>query len=538
MKGINQTLLESSLDAMLTDLPSDFTRAKAFVVFAVKTLLDLDTSDALRAYTDGDNDWKMDAIYLDEQDASIQVHIFQSKYKENLTKPISTNEMEQSINSVEDLVQGRFPHNLGTAVKAAIEDLIRSIDAERGKAVSYALHFVTNGIRPNDDVWRELKRKVRGDYLTLHYYDLTDLTNRLVAPGVRQERVVVETIGPVLPKQRGDIQGLVCVLPASEVVKIYVEGGEERVLNRNVRFYLGSNKVNKSMEAALRNTPRDFWYFNNGVSIVCDSMSYVPIPTQGDGRQRITLDNPSIVNGGQTTRTLVKAFKDDPPPQDAEVLARIYSTQDQELAFNITQGTNLQNPIQFRDLCANNRIQDRVKSYFSNKEVLLQTKRGENAPTSTWKVVQNDTVMQAYLAIYHEQPHTAKSSKTSAFVNFFDKVFEENNDRLPSQYFRAYELMRYVDERERISPRGNGFAYLPHANLALLYGMVLANPSLRNPDQPLQDSVLEAAYNMAAENIKVAISRQANVLGESYSHNRFFKGSESTVAVREIFKRD
>jgi AIPR protein len=44
-----------------------------------------------------------------------------------------------------------------------------------------------------------------------------------------------------------------------------------RLFARNVRGFLGAKKqVNKGMSETIEEEPWNFWYYNNGITIVCD----------------------------------------------------------------------------------------------------------------------------------------------------------------------------------------------------------------------------------------------------------------------------
>ena len=45
-------------------------------------------------------------------------------------------------------------------------------------------------------------------------------------------------------------------------------------MSGNVRGFLGSTEINRGMEATLTREPEYFWYYNNGVTIVCDDATH------------------------------------------------------------------------------------------------------------------------------------------------------------------------------------------------------------------------------------------------------------------------
>lgn len=103
------------------------------------------------------------------------------------------------------------------------------------------------------------------------------------------------------------------------------------------------------MEETVRTRPGYFWYFNNGVTIVCDRAER---KAQG-GQDFLHVDRPQVINGQQITRTLQKARS-----EHASVLVRVISVSrdpdddrnTKELVSQIVRATNWQNAITPSDL--------------------------------------------------------------------------------------------------------------------------------------------------------------------------------------------
>lgn len=79
------------------------------------------------------------------------------------------------------------------------------------------------------------------------------------------------------------------------------------LFSRNIRSNIGNNAVNKDIFNTFMQGPNiftgDIWWLSNGITIVAKS-----ITVKGD---TVTLENPSIVNGQQTSRQLANAFQKD-----------------------------------------------------------------------------------------------------------------------------------------------------------------------------------------------------------------------------------
>lgn len=75
-------------------------------------------------------------------------------------------------------------------------------------------------------------------------------------------------------------------------------GDLDMLYEKNVRKFLGNKrKVNKGIEQTIENSPERFGLYNNGITIVAEQLF------ESDGGE-LTLINPYIVNGCQTTRSI------------------------------------------------------------------------------------------------------------------------------------------------------------------------------------------------------------------------------------------
>jgi len=180
-----------------------------------------------------------------------------------------------------------------------------------------------------------------------------------------------------------------------------------RLFARNIRGFLGkSTKVNKSMKATLIEEPEKFFYYNNGVTIICDHAK----KESEKGRDILRVSNPQIINGQQTTRTL-SAF----PTQarKASVLIKVIQVprdvREKEDGFEslvsaIVQGTNWQNPVKQSDLVVNDRKQIEIERelrklgylYLRKRQSKSEAKRAANA--KYFKTIKKEEIARAVAA--------------------------------------------------------------------------------------------------------------------------------------------
>ena len=170
-----------------------------------------------------------------------------------------------------------------------------------------------------------------------------------------------------------------------QIARVYESAGI-RLFARNVRGFLGDTKINLNMKETLDTEPAFFWYYNNGVTVICDSAEQV---SRG-GNRVLRLANPQIINGQQTTRTLHECAS---KSSKSTVLVRVISVPretDEEaqrfekLVSQIVAATNWQNAIRASDLMANDRRQVELERNLRKRDYQYLRKRQTKArPSAT-----------------------------------------------------------------------------------------------------------------------------------------------------------
>lgn len=131
----------------------------------------------------------------------------------------------------------------------------------------------------------------------------------------------------------------------------------------NIRNPLGSNSINNTLVDTLKEEPAYFWYFNNGITILCESVerhvSSMRMPEKSP--VALTLHNASVVNGAQTVRSIADAVAQSSEAAEGQVGVRIIVTgTSSDFAKKTTQATNRQNRVEPRDFIALDRVQSAI----------------------------------------------------------------------------------------------------------------------------------------------------------------------------------
>lgn len=192
--------------------------------------------------------------------------------------------------------------------------------------------------------------------------------------------------------------------PVVSVYRLYRDAIEKGypIFDKNIREYLGNRGVNKNMYITLLDSDdrKNFFYYNNGVTVICDSMG--KINTQASTYNMnayFEITNPQIVNGCQTVNTIYESLKNVDPAQlekeykDTFVMLKILeidqgNTYEDSLYKNIVRFNNSQNPIDEKTFVANTDIFVRLQREFEEKGFLLLIKQSDkNRFTEKYHVI-------------------------------------------------------------------------------------------------------------------------------------------------------
>ncbi|MDP4143107.1 MAG: AIPR family protein [Bacillota bacterium] len=219
------------------------------------------------------------------------------------------------------------------------------------------------------------------------------------------------------------------------------EVGKNLLYKLNFRDSLGKkSKTFDDMFRTIDTMPENFWFFNNGITIIAEEFIL------GEEEKNVVcLKRFSIINGAQSTSTLGLYLKDARLNNDFEkieelkqvyVLARIVEIKDDDkLRNDIAIYNNCQNPISSRDMVSNREEQIRLNQWLQDSEeprIFVEIRRGET-PKSGRKLynhqkTNNELLAQLAFSSFLSSPYKAKSKKKTLFNNTSQDIYTLNED--------------------------------------------------------------------------------------------------------------
>ena len=259
------------------------------------------------------------------------------------------------------------------------------------------------------------------------------------------------------------------------------------IISSNLRYPLWGSRYNDGIIETLRNPTEKarFWFYNNGITVVCDEIRNLPSDSAGGAVLRLL--NPQIVNGCQTAFTIQRFMEENEDGASAlegvTILTRIIQTKsDGGLELNgerIARFTNSQNAITERDLRANDQVHVLLQKKFESRGFFYERKNGE------WRAVKgvagprarggfrlgkldNTWLGQLAMAFWLLKPVEAKNEKRLLFnegtEGFYDTVFKPDSPEvLSAEDFLAPYLTNEIFElwwgewvsSHKVKKRGN-----------------------------------------------------------------------------------
>lgn len=424
-------------------------KSLAFVYLCARTILDLEDDDAFDCLTEGGGDFGVDAIHISEEyDGEFVVSLFQAKYKNKLEG--DSNFPEQGIESLINAIQYLF--NPAAKLEHINQRLLAKVEEARslirdGYIPQVRALACNNGLKWNASAQEAIERTGFGDQVTWEHVNHERLVKILQA--AKPVKDSLQLSGKAIVEDMEFSRVLVGRISVTEIAAL-IERHGERLLERNIRRYLGlqGNRVNEGIRDTLNSDEKNnFYFYNNGVTLTCDGFSYNALQ---DGNYQVRVENLQIINGGQTCLTIHKTLRENSffhENSQAYVLLRLYQlpSENRDLVQRITYATNSQNPVDLKDLRANDERQQRLEIDIKQLGFNYRRKRSD---TSTRPIdITSGVAAEAILAVWREKPHQAKFFSREHFGKLYNAIF---TDQLSgAQVVIAVQLYRIAENRRK-----------------------------------------------------------------------------------------
>ena len=321
------------------------------------------------------------------------------------------------------------------------------------------------------------------DECNVHFIDADGLKT-ICDNNENKFKISIETIDTMpLTEVDGVKNSCITLCYASELIKLL--STDEGVIRKslfddNVRDYQGLNNVNDEISQTIESNPNIFGLLNNGITIVCDE--YTP------SNRRITLMNPQIVNGCQTSHVLYYANQKGHTIKDVPVQIKIISTNDLDITNQIVRGTNRQNIVYDEAFETTKLFHKDLEEFFGAIGTEYQKvyyERRSKQFNHDPRIKQTDKVnlkilTQYMIACFLNQPHMSHRHEAKLLPEFGSRIFLGHQSKLPYYtvsllFINADRLFRSEELKDKKLQ-----TYRPHILMVFREMLCGSVPSLNN----------------------------------------------------------
>ena len=560
-------LLEHRLSKNKRETHPDASDDEYFLISSIDTVMrerSLSANDIDEGITEGADDGGMDAVFTfedrvlsvetedDEQQgaSSIELEIVQAKNE----KGFSEVALQKLIDHLPLLLQLEPCPELATEFNSRVlerfeifrQAVLRA--SQDFPTISVRIHYVTKAIeRANEKVNHKstrLAKRINECFPEAEVRIDMVGASRLRALAHERTPSTLElrySEGPISPERGGSV----CLVGLRDYYDfIREDDGRLRgeLFQDNVRDYEGANIVNRAIADTLRagdSDPTDFWWLNNGVTIIGQKVQ--------PSNKKMIIRDPQIVNGLQTSRmihqhfTMLATVADGAPDREMDnsrcLLVRVVQAEDDAVASEIIKATNSQTSIPPSSLHATEKVHRDIEQYLKSFGLYYDRRKNfyKNEGKGVDKIISIPYLAQAVMAVALQRPDSARARPSSLLKddNTYKMVFSE--DHALQLYAVCVLMMKRVDAHLRLE--AIGLNRKDQTNLRFYVAMLAAFGLAEG--KPLKPKVVAALVleKLTDADLNQALTRAQKGYAELGSSDQAAKGSDLVKLLKpESFK--
>lgn len=493
-------------------------RHRAFAAWFAINFFDIDEDEALEsAAVDGGNDQGIDIAFPD--DSSEEIVVLQAHCPENFDKQTPKSKWDAIVTSLPFI---KDPKSLANAGRP---DLAETMEALRTAHPGYtfAVGLITLGkksVAIERSVQAHSKDEVHKSIAFFHYAqeDIIGKYQALIDAEAGIPDDELHFSGDHFEDSGDYGRAWVGTVTAAELRRLH-KAHQDKLFAGNIRLFLGSRKggINEQIIKTAQATPGNFWALNNGITIVADSV------TPGSKRgSTLRLKRFSIVNGCQTTSSLVRANAS----ASAKVLARVIAAK-VGLKNEIVRYNNSQNAVKIWTVRAVDDVQEQLRKEFQAVELRYAPKQAGSRRKRDAMTIELDKVTQFLASSRQHYLIQAIDNKSELFDEPYQKLFKKGIKA--AEVYLAWLVGSFADKERR--NHVDGLSGDQNANLLgvtstywivyCTYKMLSKFSDMESPHITLLKMLQTEFKNALTKYVKKAVSMFYEAAVDTYDREQF-----------------
>lgn len=467
-----------------------------------------------------DEDFGLDAVFIDEEDNYINLFNFKFRETFNIDKQQNMNETFLTTKFTNAIIAENTKGLTGK-----LEDFSMQIIKLLNSAGIWKirLYVVSNEIKEIDissPEIRSLKELYDFEVIPMGLDSIAKLMSLRPDPIDAIIHVDKDSILPFTENSLSSSKSYVIRICATDLIRItcnnksyrenykmedyselYETEMEYNLLFDNVRGFITRSKFNENLSKTLKDEPSRFFMYNNGLTITANDI--VSEDTNAKQKIKISIKDFQVVNGGQTLRTL-HSFKQQDKDNihkylaSCELLLRIFKTSIESTVRNkIAEYTNSQNAISSIDLKSLSAEQIQIEQFLDQHNIIYARKIGDTGLSTTKRYIHKISMEKFGQILFAVQgsPEKVSNQKKQIFEKYYDLVFKGPK----------FDLSKSADYVKRYFEIKKEYESLGHTDISdqKLFFIMYIDPKF---DAPLQEKIALfesslAKYNPSDKNL-------------------------------------
>jgi hypothetical protein len=454
--------IKQALDNLFTDKidltnirstnPEDIKKqfySRALAAYSLHILASVPVQDAANSITDSFDDNGIDAVYYDESQNTL--YLVQSKMIDEGNGEPDTGEMNKFSNGITDLIEEKY-ERFNTKIQnklPLIKDAFNDSQVKLNLVLAYTgKGFSVHNQRIIEDLTSFLNDSTDWAYFTdFNLKTAHDSLNTVLAGKPIESEITLSNWGTI-DEPFTAYYGQISAFSLATLWKNH----RKKLFTENIRNFIGLSDINTGILKTIENEPEKFIYFNNGVTILCNSINPIPAKTIGKTTGMFECKGLTIINGAQTVGSLGIALDKFPDKlEKSKVFVRLIPLEHSPENFGnrITVASNTQNKIEKRDFVTLDSEQKRIRTELLLTNINYHYKRTDEVVPYDEN---NCTLEEGTVAIACSMPTTTYAVTAKREIGrLWDDITKAPYKDLFNEELKVHKLWRCIKVYRAVS---------------------------------------------------------------------------------------
>lgn len=353
--------------------------SRALAAYSLHILGSIPVEIASNSITDTFDDNGIDAIHYDEQHNTI--YIIQSKLIDDGKGEPETGEMRKFSDGIIDLIEEKYDRFNSKVQKILpkIKDAFNDSQIKLNIILAYTgKGFAIHNQRIISDLISTLNESTEWAFFTDFNLKYAHESINTVLTGKPIESEILLSNWGAIDEPFSAYYGQISAYTLATLWKSH----RKKLFTENIRNFIGLSEINSNILNTIENHPEKFIYLNNGVTILCNTITPIPAKTVGKTTGLFECKGLTIINGAQTVGSLGIALDRFPEKlEKSKVFVRLIPLENAPENFgnSITIASNTQNKIEKRDFVTLDPLQGIIRTELLLGNINYHYKRTDEA---------------------------------------------------------------------------------------------------------------------------------------------------------------